>query len=135
MKSDKSASSSSDSSSGSSSSLSDSEEEKKQPSVAGGDTKKSNFVVGLKEIEELRMTRTEMLKLLKHPLFTEVVTSFFVRVVCSNNTYRMCRVVTLTQAQTSYSIQGSKGKVETRHQLVCAYGKQRKAIQLSLVSN
>ena len=76
-----------------------------------------------------------MLKLLKHPMFTEMVTGFYVRVVCSNNSYRMCRVVTVSQAQTSYQIQASKGKLETRHQLVCAFGNQRKTIQLSLVSN
>lgn len=59
---------------------------------------------GQKNFEELRMTRSEMLKLLKHPLFTEIVSGFYVRVACSNGTCRMSKVVTTTQLKKTYQI-------------------------------
>ena len=81
------------------------------------------------------MTRDEILQLDKHALLNEIAAGRFVRVVSANNTYRLCRIVMVTQAAKPYTVQGMRKKMQTRHQLLCAVGVQRKTIQLNMVSN
>ena len=81
------------------------------------------------------MTRSEICEHLKHHLLGQIVAGSFVRVVSNNNTYRLCRVLTTSKAQTSYEVNGKRKKLQTRIMLVCAVGKQRKTLQLNMVSN
>lgn len=68
------------------------------------------------------MTRDEIIKLEKHALLNELLSGRFVRVVSANNTYRLCRIVMVTQAKKAYEMQGPGKKILIRHQLLCAVG-------------
>ena len=76
---------------------------------------------------------------LQQPFFPELVKGGFVRVVYNQNMYRMCKVIGVTQSSASYSFVagGSRnaGKVQTRMEIVCQFGKLQKRMQLSQVSN
>ena len=74
-----------------------------------------------KDVEQLFLSRNDIVKLLKHPLINELIIGCFVRVVSSNNTYRFCRIFTVNQAKTPYQIvtANSKRKIVTRLQLLC----------------
>ena len=109
MDSDNSSSSSSSSSDSSEASVSKRETKKKKAkeeyrsSLSSFGLEEDKNAVTLTDIQTIQLLRKDLNEHLQQPFFPELVKGSFVRVVYNQNTYRMCKVIGVSQSPASYT--------------------------------
>ena len=96
--------------------------------------------IEIADIFKIQLLRKDICEQIHSPYLEDIVQDAFVRVLEGANRYRLCRVVQLQKCDKPYTVQSGADQakhqnVETRIELVLAFGRLQKRFKLSLVSN